>query len=143
MTMLKKIRAKLQRNKVEKIINEPRFAIKDLYVGDLVLLKKKNHSNGKTNSFYLDIKKSVIVENAGFVSYTHIKSKQALKEMFWASVNDYALTNIEKFAEKFAIYMRKKNLKPDDLLSIKQVLQLEDAMQTGLLDDLNAHDLFN
>ena len=140
--MFKKLIEMYQRKKVEKIINEPRFTIDNLFVADIVLLKKKSHSNGKTHCSYKDVKPSVIVENNGFVNYTHIKSKQELKDMFWASVNDYALTNIKKFSEKFAIYMRRKNLTPNDLLSIKQVLQLEDALQTGLIDDLTAHDLF-
>lgn len=140
--MFKKLIEKYQRKKVEKIINEPRFTIDDLYVADIVLLKNKSHSNGKTHCSYRDVKTSVIIESNGFVSYTHIKSKQVLKDMFWASINDYALTNIKKFSEKFAIYMRKKHLTSSSQLSIKQVLQLEDALQTGLIDDLTAHDLF-
>ena len=140
--MFKKLIEKHKQKKVEEYINEPRFEIRDLHVGDIVLLKKRETTNGITTSFYKEIKKSVIVHYTGSIRYNHIKSKQILKEVFWAEINDYALTKIKTFREKFAIYMRKKNLTDDSLLSIKQVLQLEDALQTGLIDDLTADEIF-
>lgn len=141
--MFKKSIEKHQRKKVEKFINEPRYTIEDLRVGEICLKKGKRYDGADiTTYFYQTIKEKAILLSQTCITYTHIKSKQDLNELAYAHVGDYAITNLKDFEEVFAIYMRNKNLTSESKLSIKQVLQLEDALQTGLIDDLTAHDLF-
>ena len=134
--MIKKLIENHKRKKIKRIIEQPRFCIKDLYVGDIVL-KQKEVDDGP-----VEVKKSVIVVNVDNVTCKHIKSNQVLAELYWADVGDYALTNMEYFKSKFVLFMRKNHLTSESKLSIKQILQLEDALQTGLYDDLKFDDLF-
>ncbi len=140
--MFKKLIEKSRRKKVKKNTNGLKFTIKDLCVADIVLIKNREYENGKIHNSYQEITKSVIVENLDNKNFGHIKSKQILTEAYWAQINDYALVNIRKFSDKFETLMRKQHLSNESQLSSKQVIQLEDALQTGIIDDLLYDEIF-
>ncbi|MBO5954764.1 MAG: hypothetical protein J6Q13_02200 [Clostridia bacterium] len=142
--MFKKLIEKYKKKKVLKYINTPRFRIEDLYVGEICLKKGCRHKgNDITTHTYKTVKPKAILIGETSIHYVHIKSNQELKDLSYAHIEDYAVTDVVPFSNTFAKWMRIKGLSLMSELSIKQVLQLEDALQTGLLDDLNANDLFN
>ena len=142
--MFKKLIEKYKKKKVLKYLNTPRFRINDLYVGEICCKKGTRHeANDISTHYYKTIKPQVILLGETSIHFTHIKSNQHLKDLSYAHVEDYAVTNVVAFSKPFAKWMRLKNLDLEDELSIKQILQLEDALQTGLIDDLKTDYLFN
>ena len=141
--MLEKLFEILKNRKKEKQLNEPKYKISELYIADIVLLKEHFYSGDTSNYKFKNIKQNAILVHSNWSSFIHIKSGQKLKDMFWSSVNDYALNNVKHFREKLAVYMRVHNLTEDSKLSVKQILELEEALQHEKLDELINHNLFN
>ena len=141
--MFKKLIEKIKKKKVLKYINTPRFKIEDLYVGEICLkIGSKYEGNDITTHTYKTIKTNAILLGETSIHFVHIKSNQPLKDLSYAHSQDYAVTKIVPFSSPFAKWMRLKHLQLNDQLSIKQVLQLEDALQTGLINDLETDNLF-
>ena len=128
--MLKKLLQKIKHAKEKRWANKARYHISSLYTGEIVFYHDSTTSNGITHFQYASVKNFAIFNVLNFAEYTHFKSSQKLKEMFWADKKDYAINNLQKFEEnpQMKLLMRKNHLTEDSLLSFAEIIAIENAM---------------
>jgi len=145
--MIKKLIEKNNAKKHEKYINKPRYTIKDLYLGEICILNKREHHGdivfGTTSSYgYLKKKFAICYGGSKYgEDFLHIKSNQIIKAPLYAEYGDYAIFNLRTFKASFPLGLRKLNLTENDKLSIKEITDLEDVLNEKYAPDLEVDEL--
>ena len=94
---LKQKKAEKQELKLKKEHAKPQFTLGNLYVGEIVLYKKREDIGfGKVDHYYNEVKKFAVFTKTGYNEYRHIKSGQKLYDMCssFAVTGDYAVYNV-------------------------------------------------
>ena len=108
--------------------DKPKYKIKDLYVGKIVLQTRRDFTGVlRWTTYYSDIKQFGIFYKKNDSTYIHIKSGQRLKSIndYYSIVGDYAIENLQSFEEKFVCAMRQNNLNQNSKLSKNFVSEIE------------------
>ncbi len=144
--MFKKLIEKYKQKQNWKILNKEVFKLDDLYVGEIVLYKKREDvCFGKIDHHYSEIKKHAFFYKCGHQKYRHVISGQELSELgkYGSIVGDYAVHNLQKFEEVFPIFMRKYNLKPSSKVSLLFLIKGEENMNKEFKTIQENVELFN
>ena len=131
--------------KLEKLRNKPEFTLGDLYVGEIVLQKKRRAAGlGITDHYYKIVKAFAIFTETEYNRYVHIKSNQELYNLtsYKAIVGDYAVNNVRKFQEAFPLFMRKNNFTTSTKVSRVFIEENENKMNEQLDPNQEIVDLF-
>lgn len=150
--MLKKLLENLKQRKQEKLEiklekqrNKPEFTLGELYVGEIVLQKKRQAGGlGITDHYYKIVKAFAIFTETEYNRYVHIKSNQELYALTHhkAIVGDYAVNNVKTFQEAFPLFMRKNNFTTSTKVSRAFIEENEDKMNEQLDPNQEIVDLF-
>lgn len=131
--------------KLEKQRNKPEFKLGELYVGEIVLYKKREYTGfGISDYYYNEVKNFAFFTKAGYEKYCHIKSGQMLIKMgaYESIVGDYAINKIRRFEEAFPIFMRKNNLTLSSKVSRAFIEENEDKFNKELMPNKEVVELF-
>jgi len=128
-----KIFQSIKNNYDQIVCNYPIYKIKDLFVGEIVLLD--NHS-------FKRIKKFAIFKRRHNGSFVHIKSNKTFKPIEEAVEGDYAINEIMNFIYMFIISIKKTNQKPKSAVSKQFIIELENRINSRLASHLTIDDLF-
>ena len=143
--MLKKLLENLRTKKEEKLKDKPLFQIADLKTATIVKLENRTPTDHGSYIYeYRTVKDLAIIElsSISLWSYTHIKSKQELREMIRAHIGDYAIDNVRDFEDTFSKFIRLNGLTKYDKLSYNQIVALENEVNTIKHNDNFANQLF-
>lgn len=150
--MLNKLIEKLQQTKqnkeaikLEKIRNKPQFSLGDLYVGEIVLQKKRQAAGfGITDHYYKIVKAFAIFTETDYQKYLHIKSNQLLYDLtsHKAIVGDYAVNKVRTFQEAFPLFMRNNNFTSSTKVSRAFIEESEEKMNNNLDPNQEICELF-
>ncbi len=143
------MKSRLMQKLTDKINNynytRPKYRLDELYIGQIVLLKKRKYFNLLTwDSYYTEIKKFAIFTDVHKDMYKHIKSGQKIESLdsIYAIEGDYAINNIHQFTHAFAIKIRTNNWKASTKLSQKQIEELETQINQELYPNQKENSLF-
>lgn len=136
MSIIKNLITKIEANKNEKIrrkqereFNKPQYIISSLYVGSIVQIVKEWYSGDTHNWIPRTIKNYAIFQKYDILSYLHITSNKRLETRRWDQQGQYVIDDYPKDFEKvLQLYMFSNNLSPDDKLSKRQIIELENEL---------------
>ena len=143
--MIKQLIEKHKQEHIEKSNNKPKYKLKDLYIGEIVLYKyRKDVRLGVIDYHYDMVKKFAILKQVGYQKYLHIKSNQELYVMgsYYCAVNDYAVHRVRKFTDVSRIYMRINNLSLSTKVSLNFIKDYENEMNNLLAPDEVVNEMF-
>lgn len=143
--MLKKLRENLKIKREKKLKDKPLFQIAHLKTAEIVKLESRTPTDHGSYIYeYRTVKDLAIIElsSISLWSYTHIESKQELREMIRAHIGDYAVDNVRDFEDTFSKFIRLNGLTKYDKLSYNQIVKLENEINTTKHNDKLANHLF-
>lgn len=136
MSIIKNLITRIEVNKNEKIrrkqereFNKPQYPICSLYVGSIVQIVKEWYSGGTHNWIPRTIKDYAIFQQYDIISYLHISSNKRLETRRWDQQDQYVIDDYPKdFKKVLQAYMFHNNLTPNDKLSKRQIVELENEL---------------
>ena len=126
--MIKELLKKFKMAKVKKWVHKPQFPIYLLYTGKIVYLQGKEKADNGYSCNFRPVKNFAIFNYD--LTYFHVVSSQKLNTMGFTTKKDYCIHELEEFSEhpEMKMFMRKKHLTEESLLSFAQIVALEEAM---------------
>lgn len=126
-------------------LNKPKYKLKDLYIAEIDLLKKREMTSlTHWVSYYDEVKKYALFTCCGYNLFKHIKSGQKLIyiDSLSAIEGDYVVNNLKEVTKVCAIQMRRNNWNKNTKLSKNQIQEIETAINEKYAPNQKETDLF-
>lgn len=136
MSIIKNLISKIETSKIKKTklkqereFNKPKYSIHSLYVGSIIQIADEWYTGDTHHWKYRNIKDYAIFEQYDILSYFHIVSNKRLEPRHWDQAGQYVIDDYPKAFEKvLQSYLFRNNLTPNDKLSKRQIIELENEL---------------
>lgn len=119
---------------------QTKFAVKDLYAGEILFFKKHVYSNindpfDQGKSKFKVIKKFAVLYKIDEISYVHVQSGQELNVLEWAGKKyDYVVRKVKPLATRLRSHEIFGGMADEQILSLTDVKYLERRINAGFVD---------